>query len=154
MKVITPENDLVFNKRSVFLAGTTPKNRKDNWREKVISALESAGFDGVVYNPDYTDNATRLSYADQIMWEINAMKISSVIAFWVDRDMKHRPGLTTNVEFGYYIKNNNVVYGRPTTSEKCFYLDTIYKFEQNTEPANNLEDFIKQIINKVNTVVK
>ena len=86
------------------------------------------------------------------MWEINAMRMSTVIAFWVDRDMKLRPGLTTNVEFGYHAKNNNVVYGRPDASEKCFYLDTIYRFEQNAEPVNNLNDFTKEIINKLHAL--
>lgn len=149
MVVLTPNDEIIKAKKSVFLAGTTPKKRKNDWRKQVIKMLEEKGFDGIVYNPDYTDLKITLNYEKQIMWEVNAMASSGVVAFWVDRDLPRRPGLTTNVEFGYHLPRSNVVYGRPDRSEKCFYLDYIYLLEQNKKPVNTLENLVKEILKKV-----
>lgn len=149
MQVLTPNHKILETKNSIFLAGTTPKKRKNDWRKKVIKMLEESGFDGVVYNPDYTDLKIKPNYKEQIVWEFNAMASSGVVAFWVNRDMPRRPGLTTNVEFGYHLPRSNVVYGRSDKSEKCFYLDYIYLLEQNKQPVNTLEDLVKEIMVKV-----
>ena len=37
------------------------------------------------------------------------------------------PAFTTNVEFGYYVRNPKVVYGRPDSAEKMKYLDRLFK---------------------------
>ena len=149
MKILTPQDKIEKTTNSVFLAGTTPKSRKKDWREMVIRILCKNGFDGTIYNPDYTKLKNRLPYKDQILWEITAMKSSEVVAFWVDRDLPKRPGLTTNVEFGYHLPRSNVVYGRPDKSEKCFYLDYIYELEQNKKPINSLEAFCDEIMKRL-----
>ncbi len=152
MKVITPEDKIVKSKNSVFLAGTTPKNRKKDWRKQIISILQNKGFNGIIINPDYTELTNKLDYEAQIMWEIKAMKSSCVVAFWIDRDMPKRPGLTTNVEFGYWLRSDKVVYGRPETSEKCFYLDYTYKLEQKKKHVLTLEQLADEIIKKLTKV--
>lgn len=149
MKILVPGDKIVKEDNTIYLAGTTPLDHKNDWREKVIKMLKNAKFDGYIYNPDYSLLKNKLSYEDQIMWEVEAMKSSEVVAFWIERDMPKRPGLTTNVEFGYHLPRSNVVYGRPDESEKCFYLDHIYLLERNKKPANNLKDFVKEILQEV-----
>lgn len=149
MKIITPEDKIVKSKNSVFLAGTTPKNRKNDWRKQIIAILQEKGFNGTIFNPDYTEIANKLTYEDQIMWEIKAMKACGVVAFWIDRDLPKRPGLTTNVEFGYWLRSDKVVYGRPENSEKCFYLDYTYKYEQKKKHVLTLNQLADEIINKL-----
>jgi len=144
MRIVYPSERIPKNKKSIFLAGTISSDRKNDWRQLVISKLEKAGYNGIVLNPDYTDIAEdqRNTYEDQILWEINAIKTSTATMFWIDRDLKTRPGLTTNVEFGYWLNTDKIFYGRPDTSEKCFYLDYIYKLQGFSNPANNLDDLV------------
>ena len=151
MKIINPTMQIEFNKKSIFLCGTMPRDNETDWRKQVIDALEDYGYDGVVYNPDYSniDISRRLSYSDQILWEINAMKSSAIVCFWIDREMPKHPGLTTNVEFGYWVRSSKVIYGRPHNDEKCFYLDYVYRLEQNKEPVETLEDLIKELIKAI-----
>ncbi len=153
MKTITPENKIAKTASpSIFLAGTTPRNRKKDWRKQFILMLQNAGFEGVVYNPDYTELESRLSYEDQILWEIKAMKNASLVVFWVDRDLPKRPGLTTNMEFGYWLRDDKIIYGRPDKSEKCFYLDYVYKFERKKKPLTSLEALAKETIKYISNL--
>ena len=147
MKVINPTMQIQFNKKSIFLCGTMPHDGQTDWRNKVIDALDRLGYDGVVYNPDYSNipQSKRLDYGDQILWEINAMKSSAIVCFWIDREFPNHPGLTTNVEFGYWVRSSKVLYGRPHNDEKCFYLDYVYRLEQNREPVETVEDLIKEL---------
>lgn len=145
MRIIYPDERIPKNKKSIFLGGTIALGRKSDWRKEAIQKLEKAGYDGIVFNPDYTDipKEKQNSYEEQILWEINAIKACTAAIFWIDRDLKKRPGLTTNVEFGYWLNTGKVFYGRPDTSEKCFYLDYIYKLQGFSNPSNNLDDLIK-----------
>lgn len=56
---------------------------------------------------------------------------------------------TTNVEFGYWLHTNKVIYGRPDDSEHIMYLDWLYKLDYNKSPINNLEELIKIAISEV-----
>ena len=148
MKVLNPTHQIEFNKKYIFLCGTMADVNEQDWREFVIGKLRESGFDGVVYNPDYTNipQNKRLSYEDQILWEIAAMKSSAIVCFWINRKMDSHPGLTTNVEFGYWVRSSKVVYGRPQNAEKCFYLDYIYALEQNKQPVDTLEGLASEVI--------
>lgn len=144
MKVYYSNEKIPKGQKSIFLAGTTALKRKNDWRKKVVELLEEAGYDGVVYNPDYTDLEVKNSYEDQLKWELRGIRQATAILFWVDRDLPKRPGLTTNVEFGYWLHSGRLIYGRPDSSEKCLYLDMIYKLQTGKTPAKTLEDVVKK----------
>lgn len=100
-----------------------------SWRPTAIELLQGAGFDGTVFVPERTDWSTMVNYDDQVEWEWAGLDGATVIAFWVPRDMKTMPALTTNVEFGLYVKSAQTVYGRPPNAPRTRYLDSLYRRE-------------------------
>ena len=108
------------------------------------------GFDGVVYVPEYSTDKPKTDYVDQAEWERDALINSSVIAFWIPRNLKDMPGFTTNVEFGYYLHTGKVIYGRPNNASKIKYLDWLYKVDTNMEPFDNIEELLLFSIKKAN----
>ncbi len=145
------DEEVIKGKKSIFLAGPTPRNEKTkSWRPDVCKKLEELGFDGVVYDPEYSTNKPKESYIDQAMWERIALTNATVIMFWVPRELKEMPAFTTNVEFGYWLHTGKVTYGHPLTAEKVKYLDWLYKLDYNKEVHTNLDDLLKESINLAN----
>ena len=54
--------------------------------------------------------------------------------------------ITTNVEFGYWLKRQKCIYGRPDGAYRTQYLDWLYNLEYNKEPINSLEELLKQAV--------
>ena len=133
------------------MAGTTAISEDKDWRKEVIKLLEQKGYDGVVYNPDYSSLKVKNDYQTQLNWELRGIRDCTAILFWVDRDLKQRPGLTTNVEFGYWLHSGRLFYGRPDKSEKCLYLDMLYNMHNHSKPKNNLEDLVDEVLNYLNS---
>jgi hypothetical protein len=114
---------------SIFLAGPTPRDRTvASWRPGAVEALRqrwSADGTGrlVVFVPEY--EAGSFSEADwdrQVEWEDACLNACDVIAFWVPRDMRTLPGLTTNVEWGRWESSGKVVLGAPPDAANNRYL--------------------------------
>lgn len=116
-------------KKSIFLAGPSPRRPTDpNWREDAIVALERMGYDGVVYAPIWrggppSESGKPFNYDGQVKWETRYLNECDVIVFWVPRDMKTLPALTTNVEFGMWLTSGKVVLGYPEEAEHMKYMD-------------------------------
>lgn len=141
---------IIKGKKSIFLAGPTPRDENTvSWRIDVCNRLEKLGFDGVVYNPEYSSWVPKSNYMDQAEWEREALTAATVIMFWVPRDLKDMPAFTTNVEFGYWLHTGKVIYGRPDDSVKNKYLDWLYKLDYNKEPFNDLDELLKETIKMV-----
>lgn len=104
------------------------------------------GFEGTVFVPEYSSSIRFDSYIDQVEWERNVYTNCTVILFWVPRHFPNMPGLTTNVEFGYWINSGKCIYGRPDNAERTRYLDWLYNFEYKKEPYNNLKDLLNNSI--------
>lgn len=151
IKVYYSNEKLIRGEKSIFLAGTTANDPKNDWRKQAISLLEKKGYDGVVYNPDYSSLKVKNDYKTQLEWELRGMSDCTAAIFWIDRDLKTHPGLTTNVEFGYWLHSGKVFYGRPKTSEKCLYLDMLYELKDNKKPRENLEDLVDDVLNFLNS---
>lgn len=108
---------------SIFLAGPTPRNPSvASWRPEAIEILERLGYDGVVFVPE-SEGGVQPSYDDQVEWERKMLDSADVIAFWIPREMGTMPGLTTNVEFGLYIRSGKVVLGAPPGALSITYLE-------------------------------
>ena len=71
---------------------------------------------------------------------------SNVIVFWVPRKFPSMLGLTTNVEFGYWLKSKKCIYGRPDDSYRTDYLDWLYNLEYNKKPENSLDELLRQAV--------
>ena len=70
--------------------------------------------------------------------------------FWIPRSLPDMPAFTTNVEFGYWLHSNKVIYGRPDDAVKIKYLDWLYELDYNERPFNNLDDLLEEAVKKVN----
>ena len=145
------DQKVVKNKKSIFLAGPTPRSiNVKTWRKEACAKLEKLGFDGTVYVPEYSSYRPLESYDNQVEWEREALSNASIIVFWIPRSLPDMPAFTTNVEFGYWIHTGKILYGRPDNSEKNKYLDWLYKKDTNNDPYSSLEELLKKAIELAN----
>lgn len=152
MKIIyTFENDKVEGE-SLFLAGPTPRSADvQSWRPKTIELLENKfKFDGTVYCPEYREGHCDIEgkgkFNDQIDWEHNALDTCDAILMWVPRKLETMPALTTNIEFGFYVKSGRLFYGRPPESVKNHYLDYCYMKFTGRKFESTLEGLIDRVL--------
>ncbi len=138
------------NKPAIFLAGPTHRGAEITpWRQEALELLERNGFAGVVYCPEYVTNGSETEFLWQRKWEAEAMQAADIIVFWVPRDLTYLPGFTTNVEFGYWLTSNKVVYGRPDNAPETRYLDWLYQRHYQVKPYNALSQLIRDVIKKM-----
>lgn len=155
MKINYSDQEVIKNQKSIFLAGPTPRGKDTiSWRTEACQILENLDFDGTVYVPEYSTWKPKEDYVDQAMWERIALTEATIIIFWIPRHLPDMPAFITNVEFGYWLHTNKVLYGRPDNAEKIKYLDWLYKLDYNKEPHNNLENLLKEAIELVNKTSK
>jgi hypothetical protein len=69
---------------AIFLAGPTPRDPDTpSWRPEALAALERAGYDGVVFVPEYEGEwAEDYEYSEQVEWEEKYLNMADVILFW------------------------------------------------------------------------
>lgn len=153
MRVNFSDEVVLKGKKSIFLAGPTPRGKEvASWRVEAVKKLEELGFDGVVFVPEYSTWIPKENYEDQANWEREALTEATVILFWIPRSLPDMPGFSTNVEFGYWMHSKKVIYGRPDGAPKTRYLDWLYRTDYNEEPFNNLDgllEYAMEIINRL-----
>lgn len=111
-------------KHALFLAGPTPRDPETpSWRPEALQILERLGYDGVVFIPEEASGKWNGSYIDQVEWEKMGLEMADQIVFWVPRDLRTMPALTTNVEFGHYVNSGKAVLGFPEGAPKTRYLE-------------------------------
>lgn len=151
MKINYSDEEVIKGSVSIFLAGPTPRGEDSlSWRKEAVKFLEDAGFNGIVYVPEYSTWKPKEDYVDQAMWERKALESSTVIVFWIPRELPDIPAFTTNVEFGYWLHSGNVLYGRPDGTKKTKYLDWLYKEDYKKDVYNNLKDLLITAIKEAN----
>ena len=151
MRVNFSDEVVLKGKKSIFLAGPTPREEKvASWRVDAVKKLEELGFDGVVFVPEYSTWVPKTNYVDQANWEREALTEATVILFWIPRSLPDMPGFSTNVEFGYWLHSKKVIYGRPDGAPKTKYLDWLYKTDYNEEPFNDLDKLLEYAVKIIN----
>lgn len=111
--------------KTIFLAGPTPRDEDVlSWRPDALKFLEKHQFKGTVYVPEDSEQSWSFNYDGQVEWELEALHSSTCIIFWIPRDA-HMPGFTTNVEFGLFARNRNIVMGWPPKAVKMKYLESL-----------------------------
>ena len=150
MQINYSDQPVIAGKKSIFLAGPTPRGENQiSWRKKACEILERLNFDGVVYVPEYSTWHPKEDYTDQALWERMALTETTVITFWIPRSLPDMAGFTTNVEFGYWLPTKKVIYGRPDHAPKTKYLDWLYELDYNKKPINDLEKLLQESIKMV-----
>ena len=148
MKVKYYGDTIEKNKKSISLCGPTPRNNKViSWRKEALDILQNIGYDGIVYVPELKNEVQvfKTKY-EQLSWERECYINSNVILFWITRKFPTMLGLTTNVEFGYWLKSKKCIYGRPDGAYRTDYLDWLYNLEYNQKPKNSLDELLKQAV--------
>lgn len=143
--------------KTVFLAGPTLRNSSNltPWRQELISSFgltNDVCF--LIPEPTPTEEDQRRywpNYETQVDWELRHMEIANWIVFWIPRDMKTLPGLTTNVEFGMCIGLDKVIYGRPDNAEHIRYLDYIWEAADHKYP---IQKSIPELIHTIKNAIK
>ena len=149
------DQDVIKGKKSIFLAGPTPReNNIESWRKYACKYLEDIGFNGIVYVPEYSIWKPKEDYTDQVLWEREALSNATIIAFWIPRKLPDMPAFTTNVEFGYWLHTGKVLYGRPNDARKIKYLDWLYEVDMNKKPYNSLEELLIESKNETDELGK
>lgn len=135
---------------SIFLAGPTPRpgQNQGSWRKEAIEYLEDKGFEGVVFVPEPRSEDWRPEYEGQISWELEALKRSDCIVFWIPRDLDLLPGFTTNDEWGAWKGSGKCVLGVPPGTPKTGY-QLWYARELGIPIAESLETTLGQAIERV-----
>lgn len=112
--------------QSIFLAGPTPRDPSvPSWRPEAIEILKQLGFNGTVFVPEDKDWGPKPNYDAQVEWEWCAIDVSTIVVFWVPRELETMPAFTTNVEFGLEARNGKAVFGCPPGSPKNHYLEKL-----------------------------
>ena len=136
-------------KRSIFLAGPTPRNTEvKSWRSEALRILKILGYDGVVFVPEDRNGVIyeNFDHREQVNWEHQALNAADCILFWVPRNLGTLPGFTTNVEFGLYAHLGKSVLGYPLDAEKMKYLHLVS--EKNDIPVTHtLQETIEKALN-------
>lgn len=127
MQIVWSLEDLPrHTKKIIFLAGPTPRSKKvKSWRPEALKILKKLGYDGHVFVPESKNgrhSMTGKEYKKQCDWETAALNIVDVIIFWVPRDLKTMPALTTNIEWGIWANSGKSIFGAPSNAPKNEYL--------------------------------
>lgn len=139
-------------KKSIFLAGPTPREKNvTSWRKEALQYLDIIQFDGTVFVPEFKDGAVsddQLNYSGQIEWEETCLNMADLILFWIPRDMKTLPGLTTNDEYGHWKTSGKVVLGFPKDAPKMRYQE-YYAKKNNIPVFYDLKHCLIHIVDKL-----
>ncbi|MDH6544118.1 nucleoside 2-deoxyribosyltransferase domain-containing protein [Streptomyces sp. SPB4] len=103
---------------SVFLAGPTPDKSAPvpSWRPGAADALAAqwAGAQPLtILSPESRHGRRADRYETQVDWETDARAAATAVLFWIPRDLKTMPAMTTNVEFGLDVSTGRAVLGCP-----------------------------------------
>ncbi|MFI5945895.1 nucleoside 2-deoxyribosyltransferase domain-containing protein [Streptomyces uncialis] len=103
---------------SVFLAGPTPDRSAPvpSWRPAALDTLTAQWNSETpltVLSPESRNGQRAARYEDQVDWETTARQNATAILFWIPRDLRTMPGMTTNVEFGLDVTTGRAVLGCP-----------------------------------------
>ncbi len=156
MRIVYAQEKLDNLKFSVFLAGPTPRSENVNsWRPEMLDKIEKKFGDLITclvpeMRNGWTDD---FEYNDQIDWESAALEKADIIIFWIPRNMKDMPALTTNIEFGYWLAKDSykIIVGFPKNSERMRYIQRL--LEVHAVPAHSTMDEVIDSINVKKTLL-
>lgn len=135
--------------KSIMLCGPTPRDLEvPSWRPEALKLLEKLGYDGHVLVPEPRDGKFTGDYIDQVEWEDRSLQMADLIIFWIPRDMKTLPGLTTNIEWGLWADTGKCVLGTPTGAEHVRYLQWMAA-KMKVPNYSTLEATLQEAVEKV-----
>jgi len=111
MKIITAPNKLIFDNKSIFLAGSIEQDTAENWQNTVIDKLKN--FDVTILNPrrekwdsSWKQSIENQGFKNQVDWELNALEKSNFIVMYFDPKTKSPISM---LEFGLFAKSKKIL---------------------------------------------
>jgi nucleoside 2-deoxyribosyltransferase len=145
VKLVYALEPIPYGNPMIFLAGPTPRsNEVKSWRPEMISWIEKYAKHDVphvaVLVPEDRSGTFHGNYDHQTEWEYLALSSCDAILFWVPRDVAGgMPGFTTNVEFGFWLREKPVILGFPEGAEKMTYLTWLYSKVTRKTPCHRMD---------------
>ena len=137
--------------KSLYLAGPTPRDATvASWRPEALQLLKSLGYGGVIFLPESQDRTRNGDYNQQIEWELEAMRRSDVLLFWVPAEKDLLPAYTTRIEFGLQVHTGKVVLGIPQDAFKTHYMERLAK-KYRIAAHGTLEETVQTALTKLST---
>jgi hypothetical protein len=138
---------------AIFLAGPTPRDEDTpSWRPEALQLLDEMGYDGVVFVPEVEDGEWKSgadAYLEQVEWERRGLDAADQVVFWVPREMRSMPALTTNVELGLYASSEKCVLGAPPDATSIKYLrETLRRDVRDREFSSTLEATLRRAVER------
>jgi nucleoside 2-deoxyribosyltransferase/8-oxo-dGTP pyrophosphatase MutT (NUDIX family) len=124
-----------------------------SWRTRALERLAASGYDGVVYIPESPDGRWRRESNQQMEWELNAMRRSDVILFWMPAAKHSMPGDVAPVEIGFELFHGKVILGLSKDAKEAHYLEKLAK-ECHIVSHPTLEDTVDTALRKLGTGAK
>lgn len=124
---------------TIFLAGPTVRpyqTHLTSWRKEAIEEFKKQGYAGNLLIPEFSDCDKVDTDKDIIVkWEYDGLHRADCIMFWIPRT-KELIGLTTNVEFGYWMAKarDRITWGYPDSAYRMNYLRILWELECNKYP--------------------
>lgn len=110
---------------SVFLAGPTPRAAHvASWRPAALKLIRERWRGPgrlVVFVPEPADGHSWPAHRVQRDWELRNLDRSDRVLFWIPRDPRDLPGLTTNDEWGWLKDSGRAVLGTPPDAPQVRY---------------------------------
>ncbi|WP_406286500.1 NUDIX hydrolase [Embleya sp. NBC_00896] len=110
---------------SVFLAGPTPRApHVASWRPGALDLIRERWRGPgrlVVFVPEPGDGHSWPTHQVQRDWELRQLDRSDRVVFWLPRDLRDLPGLTTNDEWGWLKDSGRAVLGTPPDAPRVRY---------------------------------
>lgn len=154
MKINYSDQEIIKGEKSIYLVGPTSGDKNiPSWRLEACKYLEEIGFDGVVYVPEISTKEKEKG-KNQERWERHAILESSIICFWIPKEIENDLYTDTDLDFGYWFSTNKVIYGTNAQTKTTRYLDWLYRLDYKKDPENNLEDLLNKSVMLANTLYK
>jgi hypothetical protein len=152
LKIIYTREEIEGDGPFIFLAGPTPRSPDvKSWRPEAIRIFEDLGFGGTLLIPENRDETkSEWDYLAQIKWEDNGLNTADCIMFWIPRNMKTMPALTTNIEWGRWERSGKVVLGFPGNNTPHIRYIWHYADKLHIPYSYWLEETVKLAIKKAN----
>lgn len=110
---------------SLFLAGPTPRSDEvASWRPEALAGIRRRWNQPgrlVVFVPEPRDGTRWPDYDANRAWELRWGDRADVVLFWMARDMRTMPALTSATEWGLWHPSGRVVLGTPAEAERVRY---------------------------------
>jgi len=148
MREIKAPNKLIFNNKSIFLAGSIEMGRAIDWQTQVVNALKNEKV--TILNPrrdDWDSSWEQIignkQFREQVEWELEAQEKANKIAMYIDPETKSP---ITLLELGLFAHTGKIVVCCPNGFYRKGNVDIVC-YRYGIRQVNSLEELVGELKN-------